>query len=45
VQAVANQLAAAVGHIAIDTPPSLVNPELAAFQTASADLGASAKCQ
>ena len=39
VQAVAQQLATAVGHIALDTPPSLVNPELAAFQIASADLG------
>jgi len=45
VQAVAGQISAAVGHIALDTPPSLVNAELAAFQTASADLGASAKCQ
>jgi hypothetical protein len=44
VQAVADQLAAGVEHIALDTPPSLVNAELAAFQTASADLGASAKC-
>jgi hypothetical protein len=45
VQAVAEQLAAAVNHIALDTPPSLVNPELAAFQMASADMGASASCK
>ena len=49
VQAVADQLATAVGHISLDATANVisgvVSGEALAFQRASADLGASSRCQ